>query len=150
MGSRSPMYIHVKALLTHALPECSPRTRHAASPATLRSWIEIFQKAAVSRRRLTPVFNQAGKYTPTNQQKLIARSTLRRGCPQNTREEVPDGGCYLQTGDGEEPRQVTIVAPVLLAVDHHVIEAGIKLLRNRMGGSYCHFRSEDRQERSLS
>jgi hypothetical protein len=35
--------------------------------------------------------------------------------------------------DGEEPRQVAIVTAILLAVDHHVIEARIKLLRHRMG-----------------
>ena len=60
----------------------------------------------------------------------MIRSTLRRSCPQNTREEVLDGGCYLQVGDGEEPRQVTIVTAILLAVDHHIIAARIKLLRN--------------------
>jgi hypothetical protein len=64
----------------------------------------------------------------------VIRSTLRRGCPQNTREEVPNGGCYLQGGDSEEPRQVAIETAVLLAVGHQVITARIKLLCNRMGG----------------
>jgi hypothetical protein len=41
---------------------------------------------------------------------------------------------HLQGGDGEEPRQVTVIAAVLLAVGHQVIAARIKLLRNRMGG----------------
>jgi hypothetical protein len=43
------------------------------------------------------------------------------------------GTLQLQSGDGEEPRQVPIVAAVLPAIDHHVTAARIKLVRNRMG-----------------
>jgi hypothetical protein len=52
----------------------------------------------------------------------------------HTRVLVVRSGLQLQVGDGDEPRQVAIVAVLLPAIDHHVIAAKTKLLRNRMGG----------------